>query len=149
MAATKPTESSQPSQTVFTSKQIAEQFASADELAAKGRALMSENRLAEAAVAMQSAVSLRRAIVTAVRSQATNLATDLSDLAHLRLSLGQNDDAEACAREAIAIDRNHALLDACDTIISDAGLAAHTVQLGAKGCITWAAESPSIASPRS
>jgi glutamate-1-semialdehyde 2,1-aminomutase len=47
--------------------------------------------------------------------------------------------AEACTPEATqeAIDRNRRLLDACDTIIADAGLPAHTVQFGAKGCITW------------
>ena len=31
-------------------------------------------------------------------------------------------------------------MDACDAIIRGAGLPAHTVQFGAKGCITWAAE---------
>jgi glutamate-1-semialdehyde 2,1-aminomutase len=36
------------------------------------------------------------------------------------------------------IERNHALLEACDAIISRSGLPAHTVQFGAKGCITWA-----------
>ena len=32
---------------------------------------------------------------------------------------------------------NARLLDACDDIIASAGLPAHTVQFGAKGCITW------------
>jgi len=49
---------------------------------------------------------------------------------------------EACTRDAIdeAIARNRRLLDACDDIIARAGLPAHTVQFGAKGCITWAPE---------
>ena len=49
---------------------------------------------------------------------------------------------EICTPEATqgCIDRNQLLLTACDAIIADAGLSAHTVQLGAKGCITWAAE---------
>ena len=34
-------------------------------------------------------------------------------------------------------DRNRLLLDACDRIIAEAGLPAHTEQFGAKGCITW------------
>jgi glutamate-1-semialdehyde 2,1-aminomutase len=38
------------------------------------------------------------------------------------------------------IDRNRTLLAACDEIIAAAGLTAHTVQFGAKGCITWAAD---------
>ncbi|MCU1368033.1 MAG: glutamate-semialdehyde -aminomutase [Ilumatobacteraceae bacterium] len=38
------------------------------------------------------------------------------------------------------IDLNEELLGACDEIISTAGITAHTVQFGAKGCITWAAE---------
>jgi len=47
-----------------------------------------------------------------------------------------------CTPEATqgCIDRNAQLLSSCDTIIADAGLQAHTVQFGAKGCITWAAE---------
>ncbi len=32
---------------------------------------------------------------------------------------------------------NARLLDACDDVIANAGLPAHTVQFGAKGCITW------------
>lgn len=50
--------------------------------------------------------------------------------------------AEICTPEATqgCIDRNHQLLDECDRIILAAGIEAHTVQFGAKGCITWAAE---------
>jgi glutamate-1-semialdehyde 2,1-aminomutase len=50
--------------------------------------------------------------------------------------------AEVCTPEAtqVAIDLNRKLLDACDSIISAAGLPAHTVQFGAKGCVTWAPE---------
>ncbi|HAP74826.1 MAG TPA: aspartate aminotransferase family protein [Acidimicrobiaceae bacterium] len=50
--------------------------------------------------------------------------------------------AEVCTPEATqaTIDRNRLLLDACDRIIADAGLPAHTVQFGAKGCVTWAPE---------
>ena len=44
----------------------------------------------------------------------------------------------AATDEAIA--RNRMLLDACDGIIAAAGLPAHTVQFGAKGCVTWAPE---------
>jgi glutamate-1-semialdehyde 2,1-aminomutase len=49
---------------------------------------------------------------------------------------------EACTREAIdaAVALNGKLLAACDRIIADAGLPAHTVQFGAKGCITWSPE---------
>jgi glutamate-1-semialdehyde 2,1-aminomutase len=32
------------------------------------------------------------------------------------------------------------LVDACNDIIDDAGLPAHTVQFGAKGCVTWTPE---------
>lgn len=38
------------------------------------------------------------------------------------------------------IDRNSALIAELDSIISGAGLPAHTVQFGAKGCVTWAEE---------
>ena len=38
------------------------------------------------------------------------------------------------------VARNAQLIAACDGIISRAGLPAHTVQFGAKGCITWAEE---------
>lgn len=50
--------------------------------------------------------------------------------------------AEVCTPEATqaAIDRNRLLLDACDRIIRDADLPAHTVQFGAKGCVTWSRE---------
>ena len=50
--------------------------------------------------------------------------------------------AEVCTPEATqaTVDRNRLLLDACDRIIADAGLPAHTVQFGAKGCVTWAPE---------
>ena len=46
---------------------------------------------------------------------------------------------EACTPEAIdrAIALNHQLVQACQAIIDDAGLPAHTVEFGAKGCITW------------
>ena len=46
---------------------------------------------------------------------------------------------EACAAEptAAAIARNDGLVDACQAIIDGAGLPAHTVRFGAKGCITW------------
>ncbi|MEO6122206.1 MAG: aspartate aminotransferase family protein [Ilumatobacteraceae bacterium] len=50
--------------------------------------------------------------------------------------------SEICTPEATrsCIERNHLLLAECDSIIASAGIEAHTVQLGAKGCITWAAE---------
>jgi glutamate-1-semialdehyde 2,1-aminomutase len=50
--------------------------------------------------------------------------------------------AEACTPVATqaAIERNARLLKACDDTITRAGLPAHTVQFGAKGCITWARE---------
>jgi glutamate-1-semialdehyde 2,1-aminomutase len=46
---------------------------------------------------------------------------------------------EACSRENVeaAIGLNHRLVEACQSIIDDAGLPAHTVEFGAKGCITW------------
>ena len=49
---------------------------------------------------------------------------------------------QVCTPEATqgCVDRNQQLLAACDGIIAEAGLQAHTVQFGAKGCITWAAE---------
>jgi glutamate-1-semialdehyde 2,1-aminomutase len=49
---------------------------------------------------------------------------------------------QVCTPEATdaAIARNRLLLDACDDIIAAAGLPAHTVQFGAKGCVTWAPE---------
>jgi glutamate-1-semialdehyde 2,1-aminomutase len=49
---------------------------------------------------------------------------------------------DICTPEAtqVTVDLNRELLDACDAIIARAGLPAHTVQFGAKGCITWATE---------
>lgn len=49
---------------------------------------------------------------------------------------------EVCTPEVTqtTIDRNRMLLDECDRIIAEAGLPAHTVQFGAKGCVTWAPE---------
>jgi glutamate-1-semialdehyde 2,1-aminomutase len=49
---------------------------------------------------------------------------------------------EVCTKEATeeAIDRNRRYLDACDAIIAKHLLPAHTVQFGAKGCITWSSE---------
>lgn len=49
---------------------------------------------------------------------------------------------EACDAAATdeAIARNHRLIAACDAVIHRAGLPAHTVAFGAKGCITWAPE---------
>jgi glutamate-1-semialdehyde 2,1-aminomutase len=50
--------------------------------------------------------------------------------------------AEACAPEPVedAIARNRRLVARCQSIIDEAGLPAHTVQFGAKGCITWRRE---------
>ena len=50
--------------------------------------------------------------------------------------------ADICTPEVTAatIARNNMLVDACASIIDAAGLPAHTVRLGAKGCITWAEE---------
>jgi glutamate-1-semialdehyde 2,1-aminomutase len=50
---------------------------------------------------------------------------------------------EVCTPEATdnVVALNAKLLEACNGIISAAGLPAHTVQFGAKGCITWS-ESP-------
>jgi glutamate-1-semialdehyde 2,1-aminomutase len=50
--------------------------------------------------------------------------------------------AEVCTPEATdgVIVLNAKLLEACNGIIAKAGLPAHTVQFGAKGCITWAIE---------
>lgn len=46
---------------------------------------------------------------------------------------------EACTTEAVAatIERNTRLVNACQEIIEEFNLPAHTVQFGAKGCITW------------
>jgi glutamate-1-semialdehyde 2,1-aminomutase len=47
--------------------------------------------------------------------------------------------AEACAAAPVdaAIARNARLTAACQQVIDDADLPAHTVQFGAKGCVTW------------
>jgi glutamate-1-semialdehyde 2,1-aminomutase len=49
---------------------------------------------------------------------------------------------EACTPDAVdeAMARNHRLVVACQAVIDRAGLPAHTVEFGAKGCITWAPE---------
>jgi glutamate-1-semialdehyde 2,1-aminomutase len=46
---------------------------------------------------------------------------------------------EACTAAATdeATARNARLVDACGRIIDDRDLPAHTVQFGAKGCVTW------------
>jgi glutamate-1-semialdehyde 2,1-aminomutase len=48
--------------------------------------------------------------------------------------------SEVCTPAATddVIARNSRLLAECQSIIDSAGLPAHTVQFGAKGCITWA-----------
>ena len=48
--------------------------------------------------------------------------------------------SQVCTPEATndVVARNSRLLEACQSIIDEAGLPAHTVQFGAKGCITWA-----------
>jgi glutamate-1-semialdehyde 2,1-aminomutase len=50
--------------------------------------------------------------------------------------------AEVCTPAATqaTVDRNTRLVSACQQIIDRAGLPAHTVQFGAKGCVTWAPE---------
>jgi glutamate-1-semialdehyde 2,1-aminomutase len=50
--------------------------------------------------------------------------------------------ADVCTPEVTAevVARNNNLVKACADIISDAGLPAHTVSFGAKGCVTWAPE---------
>lgn len=50
--------------------------------------------------------------------------------------------AEVCTPEVTeaTVARNGRLVAACDELIASAGLPAHTVQFGAKGCITWAEE---------
>jgi len=47
--------------------------------------------------------------------------------------------AEVCTPEVTrdVVDRNARLVAACQDVIDAAGLPAHTVQFGAKGCITW------------
>ena len=44
------------------------------------------------------------------------------------------------AETQATIERNAALIGELNSIINDAGLPAHTVQFGAKGCVTWAEE---------
>jgi glutamate-1-semialdehyde 2,1-aminomutase len=46
---------------------------------------------------------------------------------------------EACSRENVtaAVERNQRLVAACQGVIDRSGIPAHTVQFGAKGCITW------------
>ena len=46
---------------------------------------------------------------------------------------------EACTEETVAatVDRNTRLVEECQRIIDRSGIPAHTVQFGAKGCITW------------
>ena len=46
---------------------------------------------------------------------------------------------EACTRPIVeaTIGRNHRLVEACQGIIDRSGIPAHTVEFGAKGCITW------------
>ncbi|MTA93963.1 MAG: aminotransferase class III-fold pyridoxal phosphate-dependent enzyme, partial [Actinobacteria bacterium] len=50
--------------------------------------------------------------------------------------------AEVCTPEATeaTVARNAQLVRACDDIIRAADLPAHTIQFGAKGCVTWAEE---------
>lgn len=50
--------------------------------------------------------------------------------------------ADVCTPEVTAdvVARNNKLVQACADIISDAGIPAHTVSFGAKGCVTWAPE---------
>ncbi|MFM9133815.1 MAG: aspartate aminotransferase family protein [Actinomycetota bacterium] len=49
---------------------------------------------------------------------------------------------DACTPEATALTvaRNSKLVAACASVIERAGLPAHTVQFGAKGCVTWTAD---------
>ena len=46
---------------------------------------------------------------------------------------------EACTRTTVdaTIARNAKLVAACDAVIQQSGIPAHTVEFGAKGCITW------------
>jgi glutamate-1-semialdehyde 2,1-aminomutase len=50
--------------------------------------------------------------------------------------------SQACTKANVdaAIERNTQLVEACAKIIESAGLPAHTVQFGAKGCVTWSSE---------
>jgi glutamate-1-semialdehyde 2,1-aminomutase len=49
---------------------------------------------------------------------------------------------EACTRDNVeeTVARNGRLVAACDAVIERSGIPAHTVQFGAKGCITWSPE---------
>jgi glutamate-1-semialdehyde 2,1-aminomutase len=46
---------------------------------------------------------------------------------------------EACTRDAVevAISRNTRLTQSCEDVVREFQLPAHTVQFGAKGCVTW------------
>ena len=48
--------------------------------------------------------------------------------------------SQVCTKEATAqaIMRNQSILAECNAIIARTGIPAHTVSLGAKGCVTWA-----------
>ena len=48
--------------------------------------------------------------------------------------------SQVCTKEATeqAIMRNQSILTECNAIIARTGIPAHTVSLGAKGCVTWA-----------
>jgi glutamate-1-semialdehyde 2,1-aminomutase len=50
--------------------------------------------------------------------------------------------AEVCTPEETdrVVARNTMLTDECARIVRESGLPAHTVQFGAKGCITWSPE---------
>ena len=50
--------------------------------------------------------------------------------------------AEACTKEIVGatVERNTRLVQACQAIIESSGIPAHTVQFGAKGCITWSTQ---------
>src|SRR5690606_13474638 len=50
--------------------------------------------------------------------------------------------SEACTRPVVeaTVARNVRLVEACQKIIDDSGIPAHTVRFGAKGCITWSRE---------
>lgn len=50
--------------------------------------------------------------------------------------------ADVCTPEVVAdtVARNQRLVAACQGIIDQSGVPAHTVEFGAKGCVTWAPE---------
>ena len=50
--------------------------------------------------------------------------------------------AEACTKEIVGatVERNTRLVQACQAIIDSSDIPAHTVQFGAKGCITWSTQ---------